>query len=122
MPVDDVALRHVIGAPEIAGQQAAGELQPESGAERCQAVGAGDALRMVLREGLWLTAIGSGIGLLLSVALGTALAGMLYQVSGVDPVVLATAPTLLAAVSVLASYVPARRAAAIDPMVALRHE
>jgi ABC-type lipoprotein release transport system permease subunit len=47
---------------------------------------------------------------------------MLYQVSGADPLVLATAPTLLAAVSVLASYVPARRAARIHPMVALRHE
>jgi len=83
---------------------------------------AGDALGMVLREGLALTAIGLGAGLALSLALGKVLAGLLYQVSGVDPFVFTAAPLLLAAVSLLACYFPARRASRVDPMVALRYE
>jgi predicted permease len=83
---------------------------------------AGDALRLILREGLLLTAIGSGVGLLLSLALGKVLAGMLYQVSFADPIVFSATPLLLALVSLLACYVPASRAARIQPMVALRSE
>jgi putative ABC transport system permease protein len=94
----------------------------EIGIRMAVGASAGDALGLILREGLWLTAIGAGVGVLLSLALGKALSGMLYQVSGADPVVLAAAPLLLAAVSLLASWVPARKAARIDPMVALRHE
>lgn len=80
------------------------------------------ALLLVLREGLALTAVGTAIGLALSLALGRLLAGMLYQVSGTDPVVLLGAPLLLGIVSLLACYVPARRAARVQPMVALRAE
>ena len=83
---------------------------------------AGDALRLVFREGAALTALGLGGGLMLSVALGKVLSGMLYQVSGFDPVVLVSAPATLAAVSLLACWIPARKAALTDPMVALRDE
>jgi putative ABC transport system permease protein len=83
---------------------------------------AGDALKLILREGLLLTAIGSGIGLLLSLVLGKVLAGMLYQVSFADPIVFSVPPLLLAFVSLLACYIPASRAARIQPMVALRSE
>ncbi|MEP7009576.1 MAG: ABC transporter permease [Acidobacteriota bacterium] len=83
---------------------------------------AGDALRLILREGLLLTAIGSSVGLLLSLALGKVLAGMLYQVSFADPIVFSVTPLLLAFVSLLACYIPASRAARIQPMVALRSE
>ena len=88
------------------------------------AVGASaqDTVRMILREGLAVTAIGAGIGVLLSLALGKALAGMLYEVSAADPLVLSVAPALLAAVSLVACYFPARRAARIEPMAALRQE
>ncbi len=81
-----------------------------------------DALGMILREGMMLTAIGSAVGLALSLALGRLLAGMLYQVSGSDPVVFTVAPLVLGAISLLACYVPASRAARIHPMVALRGE
>jgi putative ABC transport system permease protein len=81
-----------------------------------------DTLRLVVREGVALTAIGAAAGLTLSFLLGKVLAGMLYQVSGSDPVVFLAAPTILSAVSLLACYVPGRRAARVDPMVALRHE
>ncbi len=83
---------------------------------------AGDALRLILREGLLLAAIGSGVGLLLSLALGKVVAGMLYEVSFADPFVLVATPALLALVSLVACYLPASRAARIQPMVALRTE
>ena len=81
-----------------------------------------DAVRMMLREGLALMGVGAAIGLLLSVAVGKALSTLLYRVPSFDPVVLLGAPVILAAVSLIACYVPARRAALLDPMVALRDE
>ena len=83
---------------------------------------AADTVVLVLREGLALTAIGTAIGLVLSLALGRVLSGMLYHVSGADPLVLVAGPLVLGAVSLLACYVPARRAARVEPMVALRAE
>jgi predicted permease len=83
---------------------------------------AGDMLRMILREGLHLTAIGATAGLLLSLALGRVMAGVLYRVSGADPLVFSLAPLTLAFVSLAACYFPARRAARVNPMVALRQE
>ncbi|MEO8367969.1 MAG: ABC transporter permease [Candidatus Solibacter sp.] len=81
-----------------------------------------DTLRLVVREGVVLTAIGAAAGLVLSFLVGKVLAGMLYEVSGSDPVVFIAGPLVLSAVSLVACYVPARRAAKVDPMVALRHE
>ena len=81
-----------------------------------------DTLRLILREGLTLTTIGVGAGLALSLALGKLLSSLLFEVSGVDPLVFSVAPVVLAAVSLLACYIPARRAAHVDPMVALRHD
>ncbi|HZF07457.1 MAG TPA: ABC transporter permease [Thermoanaerobaculia bacterium] len=81
-----------------------------------------DALGLILREGLVITAVGSAVGLLLALGLGRVLSGMLYQVSGVDPAVFVTTPVLLGLVSLLACWVPAQRAARIQPMVALHGE
>ena len=82
----------------------------------------GETVRMVLEEGLQVTAIGVGVGLLLSIAVGRILASFLYKVSGADPIVFIAAPLLLAVISLLACYLPARKAARVDPMVALRYE
>jgi hypothetical protein len=76
----------------------------------------------VLREGGRITAIGIGIGLVLALGAGQFLQGILYGVNGIEPVVLVTAPLILLAASLLASYVPARRATRVDPTVALRSE
>jgi ABC-type antimicrobial peptide transport system permease subunit len=63
-----------------------------------------------------------GVGLLLSVAVGKVLSSFLYKVSGADPVVFLAATILLSVISLLACYLPARNAAGVDPMVALRCE
>jgi predicted permease len=94
----------------------------EIGIRMALGANAGDTLRMILREGLLVTTIGAGVGLLLSAALGRVLAGFLYKVSGADPVVFTAAPILLAIISLLACYIPARKAARVDPMIALRYE
>ncbi|MGA8145313.1 MAG: ABC transporter permease [Candidatus Acidiferrales bacterium] len=94
----------------------------EIGIRMALGAGTSDALRMTLREGLVLTGIGAAFGLVLSVAVGKVLSSLLYRVDGFDPVVLSVAPVLLAAVSLIACYIPARRAARLDPMVALRDE
>ena len=79
-------------------------------------------LWQVLREGGRITAIGIGIGLLLALGAGQFLQGFLYGVDAVEPVVLVTAPLILLAASLLASYIPALRATKVDPTVALRSE
>ena len=94
----------------------------EIGIRMALGANAGDTLRMILREGLLVTSIGAGVGLLLSAGVGKVLASFLYKVSGADPVVFIVAPLVLAVISLLACYIPARRAASVDPMVALRYE
>jgi predicted permease len=81
-----------------------------------------DVLSMILREGMRLTLVGVGVGLLLALAVGLVLRSMLYEVRAVDPVTFGLAPLLLATAALLACYLPGRRAARIDPMVALRWE
>ena len=78
--------------------------------------------RMILREGFVVTAIGLVCGLILALAIGRVLTGFLYDVRPVDAAVLSSAMLLLTLVSMLACYLPARKAARVDPMVALRYE
>jgi len=81
-----------------------------------------DVLRLVLGHGMLLVAIGLGIGMAVSLALGGIITSMLYKVSNTDPYTYAGTALLLALVALLACYIPARRAARVDPMVALRNE
>jgi putative ABC transport system permease protein len=79
-------------------------------------------LWQVLREGGRITTIGIGIGLVLALGAGQFLQGILYGVNSIEPVVLVTAPLILLAASLLASFIPALRATRVDPTVALRSE
>jgi putative ABC transport system permease protein len=81
-----------------------------------------DILRLVLRKAVVLTILGLLTGLACALAVCRLLAGLLYGTSAYDPATFVTVPLLLFAVAVLACYLPARRAARIDPMVALRYE
>jgi predicted permease len=81
-----------------------------------------DVVRMVVAQGTRLLAIGVALGVAAAIALGLALAAQIRNVSAVDPAVIATAVAGLAAAALFASWVPARRAARIDPMRALREE
>ena len=81
-----------------------------------------DILRLVLRHGLVLAGTGIAIGLAAAFALTRLMATLLYHVSVTDPVTFIAGPALFAAVAMLASYLPARRAMRVDPMIALRSE
>ena len=77
---------------------------------------------MILREGFVMLGSGLVIGLLLAVATGKLLSGLLYEVGALDPFAFTIAPLTLAAAALLATWLPARRATRINPMVALRAE
>ena len=79
-------------------------------------------LRMILFDALLLLAVGVVVGLGLSVALAKTASSLLFGVKPADPITLGLAAALLAIVAAAASYIPARRASKVDPMVALRYE
>ncbi len=79
-------------------------------------------LRMVLSEASWIVVIGVVVGLGGALALGRVIASMLYGLKGWDPATFAIAGTLMILVALGASWIPARRAAGVNPMRALRHE
>ena len=75
-----------------------------------------------MREGILLAAIGMAVGCVAALAMGRALATLLHGVSPHDPATLAGVAAFVGAASLLASYIPARRAARVDPLTLLRSE
>ncbi len=81
-----------------------------------------DVLTLVVRQGMVLTLVGIGIGIAGALGLTRFLSGMLYGIRPTDPTTFALVSLILSGVALLASYIPARRATKVDPMVALRYE
>jgi ABC-type antimicrobial peptide transport system permease subunit len=94
----------------------------EIGIRMALGANARDVLLMLLGETAWLAGLGLGFGLLLAVVVGRFAAGFLYHVPGSDPLTFSVIPVLLLAMALLACLIPARHAARLDPMVALRHQ
>jgi ABC-type antimicrobial peptide transport system permease subunit len=81
-----------------------------------------DVLKMVVRMGLRLVGIGVAIGLIMSLLIGRVIATQLWGVSAYDPWTLVCVPLVLLITGIVACWIPARRAARVDPLVALRYE
>jgi putative ABC transport system permease protein len=81
-----------------------------------------DVLRLIMKDGVQLGLLGIGIGLAGSLALTRVMVSVLFEVKPTDPAILIAVALLLAAVAMLACYIPARRALRIHPMTALRRE
>jgi predicted permease len=81
-----------------------------------------DVLQLIIRQGLTLVLIGLSLGVLGAFALTRVIATLLFGVGTKDPLTFAAVAALLSAVALLASYIPARRATKVDPLVALRYE
>jgi len=101
---------------------AVGQRVHEIGIRMALGARAGDVLSLVLRQGLSLVVMRIVIGLMGAVWLTEAMKSLLFGVSPNDPPTFAIVSALLLAVAAAATYIPARRATKVDPMVALRYE
>ena len=99
-----------------------GQRSSEIGLRMALGASSGDVLKLVLRQGLALAAAGVALGLAGAAAATRLLTTMLFEVKPTDPLSYVAAAALLALVALAASYIPARRAARVDPLVALRQE
>jgi putative ABC transport system permease protein len=101
-----------------------------AGSQRTQEIGIrmalgaqrGDVLRLVLTDGMRLVSLGIGAGVAAALIVTRGIQGLLFNVSPTDPTTFVAISALLAAIALLACYIPARRATRIDPLDALRHD
>jgi len=94
----------------------------EIGIRMALGASAHDMVNMVVRQGMALALAGVFIGVAAAVGLTRLLASLLYGVSPRDPIAMTSVPLLLIAVALAATYIPARRASRVDPVVSLRYE
>ena len=96
--------------------------QNEIGVRMALGARAGDVLWLVIRQGLARVLVGVGLGLLGALALTRVLSSLLYGVSATDPLTFLSLALLITAVSWIACYIPARYAARVDPLIAMRYD
>jgi len=113
-----LAMAGVYGVVAYTVGQRAGEI----GLRMALGARTSDILRLILRRGMALTGIGLAAGLVAAVAATRLLSSMLFEVKASDPATYIGVAALLGAVSLAASYIPARRAARVDPVSALRQD
>lgn len=94
----------------------------EIGLRMALGANSGDIRWLVLREGLMLTSVGLAIGLGCAMLASRLLTTMLFEVKAIDPMIYAGVALSIGCVSLAACYIPAMRAAKIDPLIALRHD
>jgi len=99
-----------------------GQRASEIGLRMALGARTGDVLRLILRQGMALTGIGLAVGLIAAVAATRLVTSMLFEVKASDPATYIGVGALLGVVSLAASYIPARRAARVDPISALRRD
>ena len=124
MLVIDAVIALFLSAIGIFGVMAnlVGERTREMGVRLAMGARREDVLRLVLRRASWLTAAGIGLGLVMAFGLARLVANLLRGVRPDDPLVFTAITVVIAAVALASSWIPARRAAGIDPMKALRSE
>jgi predicted permease len=94
----------------------------EIGIRMALGAAAGDVLRLVLRDGMYVTAAGLALGAPLAIIVSLAFTKVFVEIGGIDPLVIGGAAAVLASAATVASYLPARRAALVTPLKALRFE
>lgn len=114
-------LLSAIGVYGVIAQQVSQRTR-EIGLRIALGASSGNVLKLIIGRGLKLTLYGLVPGMMAALAVTRLLQGLLYDVSGTDPLVFAAITLLLAGVALAASYVPARRAMKVEPISALRHE